>query len=478
MNQIRRMLGVASMLWPLISGGCGADATDPAALSDLNTASAALSASRPVLSAISPRLASNRGGTPLLLTGTNFAVGATVRIAGVRATSSVLSSTTIAVTLPAHPRTCGLVTVRVDNPTGEHAARSDLFTYLGEFGYGDPLQYPTVAYTNEIAVADFNLDGHPDLAIGTFDESPVSFIPGVGDGTFRAARKITAGGVPASVLAGDWNGDGSPDLAVSDLDVAATGHILLGNGRALGGAQFGMPKDFTALEDMNRLKSADLNSDGKLDLITIGDSSVGALLGKGDGTFAAHLDVKRTTRPWDVAIADLNGDGHPDLVLANLAASSVSVLLGKGDGTFRAGTDYATDKSPIFVAIADVDDDGKLDVVSGNARTVSILAGFGDGTLKTARNVVATAHSLNDLALADLDADGRLDIAVVDELGSAVNVLFNQGDGAFAPPVSFPTGAVPNWMGIGDFDSDHRLDFAVTSFTSPGSVAILLRQCM
>src|SRR5207244_1522516 len=87
--------------------------------------------------------------------------------------------------------------------------------------------------------------------------------------------------------------------------------------------------------------------------------------------------------PASVAVADLDGDGHPDVVTANSASGTVSVLLGIGDGTFRARTDYGVGNYPLSVAIADLDHDGRLDVVTANygSSTVSVLLGNGDGTL-------------------------------------------------------------------------------------------------
>jgi len=244
------------------------------------------------------------------------------------------------------------------------------------------------------------------------------------------------------------------------------------------GTPFRTPIAFSTPEEIYRLKSGDLNGDGKVDLISVGDSSIGVLLGKGDGSFAAFKEVRRASRPWDAASGDLNGDGKEDLVLGNLSDNNISVLLGKGDGTFLSGVDYVSDKGPFFVAIADFNRDGKLDVVSGNARTISVFLGKGDGTLAAAKSYTATTHSLNDMAVRDLDGDGQLDVVLIDMLGNGVNVLRGNVDGSFATPQSFPSGVMPNWIGIGDFDGDHRLDLVATSLTEPGSVAVMLRECM
>jgi hypothetical protein len=487
MKKSRWFLPVTSLLLPLSGVGCGEGAADPltnlsapGAVSQAVTSSLGLdkASAKPVITAISPTTASNHGGGPVIISGRNFVSGAIVKIGGALATSSVLSSTTLTATVPTLPGTCGRVPVRVEDPSGQAATRTDLFTLQGAFGYLDPISYPTVPYASQVAVADFNLDGHLDLVVGTLDSNQVSFLAGRGDGTFRPAQNLAAGGLPDSVIADDFNQDGNLDLAVSDSSTSGTGHILLGKGRSFGGSQFGAPSDFTALEYIDGIRSADMNSDGKVDLVTFGDNSISVLLGKGDGTFQPHLDTARTSRPWGIAIGDLNGDGHPDVAAANRADNTMSILLGKGDGTFLTAVNYATDAAPILVDIKDVNHDGKLDVVTANQSTVSVFLGKGDGTFGTAQNYTATLHSVNDLAVRDLDDDGIPDIAIIDEIGSAVDVLIGKGDGSFGAPQPSTTGPIPNWLGIGDFDGDHRPDLVTTSVDSPGSVAVLLRECM
>jgi len=116
---------------------------------------------------------------------------------------------------------------------------------------------------------------------------------------------------------------------------------------------------------------ADLDQDGRLDLAVAnnGANTVSVLLGHGDGTFAPRVDFATGEMPDGVRVGDLNGDGAPDLVVANYQVQfggSVSVLPGRGDGTFAAETEYPTGWGPTTVALGDLNGDGKLDVVTSN----------------------------------------------------------------------------------------------------------------
>src|SRR5260370_651859 len=114
--------------------------------------------------------------------------------------------------------------------------------------------------------------------------------------------------------------------------------------------------------------AADVNGDGIPDLVTanIGAETGSVLVGNGDGSFQAEQDYATGAAARSVAAADVNGDGIPALVTANTGSNTVSVLLGNGDGSFQAKKDFVTGYAPNSVAVADVNGDGIPDLVTAN----------------------------------------------------------------------------------------------------------------
>jgi hypothetical protein len=220
----------------------------------------------------------------------------------------------------------------------------------------------------------------------------------------------------------------------------------------------------------------DLNGDKHPDLVTAnaGQNGVFVSINKGDGTFAAPVEYATGEAPVAVAVADLNGDGKLDIVTADSGSNSVSVLLGKGDGTFAAPVEYATGEAPAAVAVADLNGDGKLDIVTADSgsNSVSVLLGKGDGTF-AAKQDFATGTTPRSVALADLNADGKLDIVTADSGSNSVSVLLGKGDGTFAAKQDFVTGAAPRSVALADLNADGKADI-VTANATDNDVSVLL----
>jgi hypothetical protein len=164
----------------------------------------------------------------------------------------------------------------------------------------------------------------------------VYILLGKGDGTFEQTAKNpvtgTAGSTPRAIATGDFNRDGIPDLAVVNTFGANAGAVTI-------------------------------------------------LLGNGDGTFTpAAASPSTGDLPLSIAVGDFNGDGIPDLAVANFAGNDVSILLGKGDGTFEPAASPATGDEPVAITAGNFNNDRKVDLVIASLFSTSVLLGNGDGT--------------------------------------------------------------------------------------------------
>jgi hypothetical protein len=250
----------------------------------------------------------------------------------------------------------------------------------GDGTFKSQVQYKTGKGTVAVSVGDFNRDGKLDLAVTATNDSAVSILIGNGDGTFQPYVEYQTGAAPVGVTTGDFNGDGVLDLALTTCCLSDQGpvSILLGNGDG----SFQPPIFYTtAVGYLNAIETADLNGDGKLDLIATGigygseSGGVSVLLGNGDGTFQTHVDYPLNTAVDSVAVGDFNGDGIPDLAATHINPSGqVSILLGNGDGTFGTALNFPTGYDPAGILAADFNGDGRLDIVTGNRdTTISVL---------------------------------------------------------------------------------------------------------
>jgi len=185
------------------------------------------------------------------------------------------------------------------------------------------------------------------------------------------------------------------------------------------------------------------------------------------------------SNPDDGALGDFNGDGKPDLAVANNSTSNISVLLGNGDGTFGVKTDYDVGQPAYGVVITDLNSDGKLDIVAETSFSltegVSVLLGNGNGSFQTrVDNLFSGSAQPKSIIASDFNNDNKPDIVVIN--GSGASVLLGNGDGSLKPPVSYGSSDFATSVAVGDFDADGKIDLAVSSygFGSNGVVSIML----
>jgi hypothetical protein len=209
---------------------------------------------------------------------------------------------------------------------------------LGDGTFAAAVPYAAGNHPTSVAIGDLDGDLVSDLALANtgsfplYDDGSVSVLLGLGDGTFAPAVSYSAGERPVSVAIGDLDGNQVPDLAVANSDPDdSTVSVLLG----LGDGTFAATVNYAAARGLGSVAIGDLDGDQVPDLAVASwlSDNVSMLLGAGDGTFAAAVGYAAGTVPYCVAIGDLNGDQAPDLAVANFDASA-SVLLHQIPGLF------------------------------------------------------------------------------------------------------------------------------------------------
>jgi hypothetical protein len=366
-----------------------------------------------------------------------------------------------------------------------------------------------VAAPSSIVVADVNGDGNPDEIVldecttgnngNCIGPGVVSVLLGNGDGTFQKAQTFGSGGYFAiQVLAADINGNGKIDLIVlnscatsgcgGSTDVGSIG-ILFGDGDGT----FQPVQTFLTDYSPSSITAGDVNGDGKIDLIVsyfcdpMGDlecpyGAVDVYLGNGNGSFQPAVDYSSGGYvTQQVVLGDMNGDGKPDLIVANCGSANcyigtVGVLLNNGNGTFQTAQTYISGGVlPLAVAVGDVNGDGKLDVVVDNdclspvpcsEPVIGVLLGNGDGTLQPPKTYNAGGYGCFDsgycpvsIALADVNQDGKLDIV------APFSILLGNGDGTFQPPVSYSSDPCRRGkFAVADLNGDGKADISIANY--------------
>ena len=313
--------------------------------------------------------------------------------------------------------------------------------------------------------------------------------------SFASQVILRSGSNPSQVVIADLDGDGKPDLVVGNSgDGSIWVYRNIGTNGTLAAASFAAPVILAtgAGGSLYGLAVGDLDGDGRLDIVTANwsrntlsifqnESLPGVLT---TNSFAALVNLPVPGTPAAVAIGDLDGDGRPEIVVADNSGNTVSVLQNQSlpglltSNSFAALVNFIVGPSPFRVALADLDEDGRLDVVTVNegsvARRVSVLRNISTlGRLST--NSLATAVNLagtdqgNLLAIGDLDGDGRLDLATGSFAGRLLDGYRNLStpgiltSTSFGPEISFGVSNLVENVALGDLDGEGKLAVALVT---------------
>ncbi|MEP7230901.1 MAG: FG-GAP-like repeat-containing protein [Ginsengibacter sp.] len=405
---------------------------------------------QPTISSFTP--SSGAVGTSVIITGTNFNPVQTnniVYFGAVQATLTSASATSLTVTVPVGATYKPIsVLNNVTHLTG-YSSKPFITTFTNPFGTGIPANFykPKVDFATantpySVALSDVDGDGKPDLVVATQNDAVsvlrnISTTGNIIASSFAAKVDLISGSTPYSVVTGDVDGDGKPDIVIANSG-SATISVL-----------------------RNTSTSGSISAAAKIDFVT--------------GSF-----------PTSVAIGDVDGDGKPDLVVANGGSSTVSVFRntsasGSIDASsFAAKVDFTSGTTPYAVAVGDVDGDGKPDLLTANqnSNNISVLRNTStSGSISFAVKVdLPVANVPRSVVIGDIDGDGKPDLVAANNNSNTVSILHNtstSGSISAAAKVDFITGTTPRSVTLGDVDGDGKPDLVIANNAVPYSISVL-----
>jgi hypothetical protein len=450
-------------------------------------------------------------GTSITITGTYFdttAANNIVFFGATKATVTAATATTLTVTVPVgatyRPISVLNVTtslfgysatpfVTIFKPTKNSIATTDFATKV---------DFTTLTTPVSVTIGDLDGDGKPDLAVADFGSLRVSVFlntstsGSITTGSFATRVDLTTPTQPTNIAIGDLDGDGKPDLAVACANSSKVS--ILRNTSTIGSISFATSVDFTTGTSASSVAIGDLDGDGKPDLAVSNKTSNTVSIFRNTSTsgsiaFTGKVDFTTGTSPNSLAISDLDGDGKPDIAVANSGSASVSVFRNTSTSgvaftaaSFATAVNLTTATTPNYVAIGDLDGDGKPDLATANTNgtnpSVSVLRNTStSGSITFVAKVdFTTGGTPYYIAIGDLDGDGKQDLAIANRGTTTTSVLRNTstiGTTTFVAKVDFTTGPTSTSVAIGDIDGDGKPDLVATDYNTfapiSNSVSIL-----
>jgi hypothetical protein len=322
-------------------------------------------------------------------------------------------------------------------------------------------------------VVDVNSDYKPDIIVANEYGYNVGVFLNYGNGTFHSQTTYSTGSdsYPQCTSVVDVNNDTKPDIIVANNGGNDVG-VLFNSGNGIFLPQITYS---TGLDSYPPgVAVADVNNDHCPDIIVTNqnNNNVGVLFNICNGTFLSQITYSTVygTAPTSPAVVDVNNDNAPDIIFANYDGQSVGILFNFGNGTFHSLTTYSTGSSsfPRSVSVVDVNSDGHPDIIAANsgANNVGVFLNSGNGTfLPQTTYSTGNSSSPQSVSVVDINCDNLPDIIVANTGGNNVGILLNSGNGVFLNQTTYSTGSgsSPKSVSVVDVNSDSKPDIIVAN---------------
>lgn len=346
--------------------------------------------------------------------------------------------------------------------------------------YEEQAVLPCGAGPRTLVAVDLNLDTRLDFLVSNLKSNDLSILYGMEGGGYSMETRLSFPSPVSRIAAGDFTGDTVPDIAVLLFDKVGEDRKSAGVFCTVRGDNTDGFKDlavYGAGWGAMSLSLADMNGDGAPDICTadLARNTVSLAFNRGDGTFESERRYDLGDRPKAAVLADFNGDGALDIAVINRGDNTISVMGNDGQGVFKSLSKITLTALPLALAAGELNGDGKQDLVVAmtGQYAIRVFSGIGNGLFQPPGvfNLFAENQGplpeVQSIALGDVNNDSHLDIVTGNSKRDSVSVLLNNGDGRFGTPVVTGVDNFPLDVHLEDVNRDGKLDLLFVSTNDP-----------